>query len=136
MLNPRLLASNPPTPNPRRGNSLQSTINSLKILTPGEALILVGILIGALMLIEILTRALGLAATLAGILMAKIHSRIPTLSGTCTLTLMLTSTLISEEIEVSDGAPISDVTQTSGMVDRRGIMSAGDAGGDVAVMRW
>jgi len=75
--------------------------------------ILIGVLIGVLMLAGILTKTLGLAATLAGILMlAKILSRIPTLARTCTGTLMPASTLISEEVEVSDGAPIPDGTQT------------------------
>ena len=103
-----------------------------KILTPGETLILVGILIGVLMLAGILTRTLGLAATLAGILMlAKILSRIPTLSGTCTETLMPDSTLISEEIEASDGAPIPDGTQAvvaEHRLDRRNYSRGGRGG--------
>ena len=61
------------------------------------------VLIGVLMLAGILTKTLGLAATLAGNLMlARAPTKIPTPA----------STLISEEIAVSDRAPIPDGTQT------------------------
>ena len=65
--------------------------------------ILIGAVIGVLMLAGILTKTLGLAATLAGNLMlARAPAEIS----------MPASTLISEKIEISDGAPIPDETQT------------------------
>lgn len=74
--------------------------------------ILIGVLIGVLMLAGILTKTLWLVATFAGILiLAEILTRISTLARTLTGSLMPALTLKSEEIELSDGAPILDGTR-------------------------
>lgn len=85
------------------------------VLTAGETLMLAGILIvvliGVLMRAGVLANTLGLAATLAGNLMlARATTEIS--MPTSTQVSVPASTLISEEIEISGGAPIPDGTQT------------------------